>query len=100
MIFSGWLKVHALIAPAHRPVHFPDQFALNPLIKRERAAILAGIAGVVDPGGRLLIAGNARRVAVAVLTIDAEGIILAAPFRDGIGSQGLVLGQDVEDLQA
>src|SRR5207244_1442455 len=89
-------------APAHRPVHFPCQFALYLLIEAKGALIVAEVADIRDRCCRLVILRNRCRIFMTVLTIDAERIVGSATLFESflLSRQGLGAGENIKDLQA
>ena len=103
VILSARLKVHALVSPAHGPVHLPAQLAVG-VGEEVEVSLMAAAADVIRLGAVLGEAGHGGEIGVADGAEDADGavsrllgVMLGASFLLGLGK---ILGlEGVEDLK-
>src|SRR5690348_219071 len=99
MILATRLEVNLLKTPAHRPVYFPDQFALYFIIQAICLFVLTVITDIANLCALINIAGNTRGIFMAMRTVDFEGIIDGAALLNGLALSldRLKLSKDIKD---
>src|SRR5262249_4335465 len=102
VIFSGRLEIYSLELPSHRPIDFPDQFALNLVAKAERTLITAIMTRIMDSQRFILVMLDLRLVLSTILAVDAEWKIFGPSLfnRFLVPPKGLVFSENVENLES
>src|SRR6202011_3079110 len=99
VVDAGRLERHALVGPAHRPVHLPGQLPRDLGDRRGPHPRAAG-AGVGDLGGLIVEGGYRRVVTTADRAVRPERVVhrgLRVVIIPLGGALGAVLGQHGAD---